>query len=285
MTGFSRRPQTLAVCLVLSCYACARALQVVTGPTPRLSLVALEVVLALAFAMVDGSRTLGVRGILTFAAICAVIGNVVENVGVATGFPFGHYAFTDVMGPKLFSVPILLGLAYVGMAYVSWALARTILGGAGGVTGKPVFAVAALASFIMVAWDLAQDPVWSTMLRAWVWRDGGPWFGVPLSNFFGWFLTVFAIYLVFAFFVARAPEGVADDCGWPAIAFYALCAGGNVLQLATRRNALLVQDGSGHSWRVSDILAASAIVSVLVMGSFAGLAAVRTMSYRKTATG
>jgi len=41
-----------------------------------------------------------------------------SNLGVRTGFPFGHYSFTNLMGPKLFAVPILLGLAYVGMAYM-----------------------------------------------------------------------------------------------------------------------------------------------------------------------
>jgi uncharacterized membrane protein len=63
------------------------------------------------------------------------------------------------MGPKLFHVPILLGLAYIGMAYVSWSLARAILRDEKqGPSGRWV-ALPILASFIMVAWDLAQDPV------------------------------------------------------------------------------------------------------------------------------
>ena len=31
------------------------------------------------------------------------------------------------MGPKLFDLPILLALAYVGMGYLSWILALVIL--------------------------------------------------------------------------------------------------------------------------------------------------------------
>jgi hypothetical protein len=62
------------------------------------------------------------------AAICVVVGNLSENLGVATGFPFGRYYFVELMGPKLFHVPVLLGLAYIGMAYVSWTLARLIAG-------------------------------------------------------------------------------------------------------------------------------------------------------------
>jgi putative membrane protein len=172
-------------------------LQVITGPTPQLNLVALDVLSAVAFAMVDGARHYGSRGILVFAGICLAVGNVVENFSIATGFPFGHYRFLEVMGPRIFSVPVLLGLAYIGMAYVSWTLARILLGDTSCRAGIPgMLAIPATASFIMVAWDIAQDPVWSTFLHAWVWRDGGSWFGVPLSNFAGWYGTVFAIYLL-----------------------------------------------------------------------------------------
>jgi putative membrane protein len=101
---------------ILACYAGARVLQVITGPTPRLSLVALDVLSAAAFALLDGARHYGRRGILVFAGICLAVGNGVENIGIATGFPFGHYRFLEVMGPRFLSVPILLGMAYIGMA-------------------------------------------------------------------------------------------------------------------------------------------------------------------------
>ena len=45
-----------------------------------------------------------------------------------TGFPFGWYHYSDALGPKLFLVPLLIGPAYFGMGYLSWALARAILG-------------------------------------------------------------------------------------------------------------------------------------------------------------
>jgi uncharacterized membrane protein len=55
----------------------------------------------------------------------------------------------------------------------------------------------------MVSWDLSQDPVWSTILRAWVWLRVGAYFGVPLTNFFDWFLTIYVIYQSFAVFLRR----------------------------------------------------------------------------------
>jgi putative membrane protein len=65
-------------------------------------------------------------------------------------------------------VPVLLGLAYIGMAYLSWTLARLIVGRPEAlIAGPRVFAMPAVASCIMVAWDWAQDPVWGTILHAW----------------------------------------------------------------------------------------------------------------------
>ena len=72
----------------------------------------------LAFTFLHGSLRYRPYGIFVFTALCLAIGNLSENLGVLTGFPFGHYHFTEVMGPKLFHVPILLGLAYVGMGYL-----------------------------------------------------------------------------------------------------------------------------------------------------------------------
>ena len=42
----------------------------------------------------------------------------------------------------------------------------------------------------MTAWDLAMDPF---MVKAghWVWDIQGAYFGIPLQNYFGWWLTAF----------------------------------------------------------------------------------------------
>jgi uncharacterized membrane protein len=275
MVPAASKVRRVLLALIFTSYAIARVLQVITGPVPRYSLVALDVLSALSFALVDGARHYGLRGILIFALICAAVGNAVENIGVATGIRFGHYRFLSVKGPKILNVPVLLGLACIGMAYVSWSIGRILLGAA--VERRSVFALPVVASFVMVAWDLAQDPVWSTFLHAWIWRDGGPWFGVPASNYFGWYITVFVIYLLFAMCLRRGAfnTAVGNAPMWPAVVFYALCAAGNVLQMFVAQPVSAIEDASGEAWRTADILAASALVSVFVMGSFAASAAVR----------
>jgi uncharacterized membrane protein len=283
MTARASKNITPILAIIFAAYVAARALEIIPTPIPRLAVVALDVLSALAFALVDGIRTWGLRDILTFTAICIVIGNIIENLGVATGFPYGHYYFAELMGPKLFHVPVLLGLAYIGMAYVSLALGSLIIGR----SARSLLAVPLIASFIMVAWDLAQDPVWATILHGWVWRDGGLWFGVPVSNYLGWYGNVFIIYLLFAFYLRRRPAqpvSAPPIHGKAAILFYALCAAGNVCQLFGRPLSPVVQDPAGHAWRTADITAASALVSVFVMGSFAILAWIRMSRQQQAAT-
>jgi putative membrane protein len=277
-----------AMALILACYLLARILEVTPTSIPRTAIVALDVLSAMSFALVDGARHYRIRGILIFAGLCVVVGNIAENLSIATGFPFGHYYFVELMGPKLFQVPVLLGLAYIGMSYVSWSVARLIVGKPEApVTGWRIVALPAVASAVMVAWDLAQDPIWATVLHGWVWRDGGAWFGVPVSNYLGWYGTVFTIDLLFALSLRRWPvvKTVAPQPSLrPAVIFYLLCASGNVLQLFSRMAPTVVQDPTGKQWSYTEIARASALVSIFIMGGFAVIAWAQQPKLEESAT-
>jgi len=281
MEAARTRHQLILVVLVglLLVYAFSRVLQIFTGQIPMLAIVALHVVPAAAFAWIHGALLYRLKGIFVFFFICVVIGNVAENIGVRTGLPFGHYYFTNLMGPKILVVPILLGVAYIGMGYVSWTLSRLILGQVEShVSASSVVAIPLVASFLMVAWDLAMDSIWSTVLHAWIWQQGGAYFGVPLSNFLGWYLTNFAIFLTFALYLKGRPLQAATlpPAYWHlAVAFYAVSAAGNLVLLIPRPNPSVISDPSGAQWRVADITGATAIVSLFVMGAFVLMAAAR----------
>jgi putative membrane protein len=171
---------SVVLCALLVLYAASRFLQVFPGQVPMLAIVALHVCCPAVFALIHGALRYGVRVILLFAVLCLAVGSVFESLGVLTGFPYGHYYFTDVMSPKLFVVPVLLALAYWGMGYLSWTLAGLILGGMRRpLVGARVVTLPLVASFVMVAWDLSMDPIWSTYVRAWIWRDGRAYFACP----------------------------------------------------------------------------------------------------------
>jgi uncharacterized membrane protein len=275
----NRAAINFALCALVAIYAAARLLQAFPGKVPMLAIVALHVLPPILFALLHGAMLYTTRGILIFFAICLLVGNIFENLGVRTGFPFGGYFFTDVMGPKFFAVPVLLGLAYLGMAYLSWTLARLILGGMRNpLTGPRVVTVPLVAAFIMVAWDLSMDPVWSTIVHAWIWRNGGKYFGVPISNFLGWYLTVYLIFQLFALYMrgrATNVDRLPSNYWQLAVLVYGIAAAGNLLLLIPHAGPAVVLDATGVQWRVSEIVGASALVSMFLMGGFVLLALLR----------
>jgi uncharacterized membrane protein len=133
------------------------------------------------------------RRILSTMLILFVLTWGVEFVGSQTGLPFGHYSYTEKLQPQLFGVPLLIPIAWLMMLAPAWST----VDGVG--PGKPVWVrrvlFAALAGFAMTAWDLYLDPQ-MTANTMWVWHQDGLYFGIPLLNFFGWWLTSFAVTLI-----------------------------------------------------------------------------------------
>jgi putative membrane protein len=169
---------------------------------PVVLLSALVTFLPLVFFFVHGSLSYRLRDLLVFATVTLVVSNIFENMSVLTGFPFGHYYYTDVLDPKLFLVPVLIGPAYLGTGYLAWTIARLIAGATRSrLPGHLTFTVPLLAAFMMVSWDLSFDPIYSTNYHAWIWLDGGSYFGVPFSNFLGWLLTTFVFLQLFALYL------------------------------------------------------------------------------------
>jgi putative membrane protein len=216
---------------------------------------------------------------LAFTAACLGVATLSESISLRTGFPFGHYYFTNVMGPKVFSLPVLLVLAYLGIGYCSWVLSLLILGYRGQtLTGKRVIALPLLASFVMLAWDFSMEADWSTVDRAWVWREGGPFYGVPISNFLGWYLTAYLFYQTFALYCKVWPMllPALSRAYWStAILFYSVCAGGNLLIFKRPMAPPVVADTSARQWVTMHILVAGALISLFAMGPMAFMAWLR----------
>jgi uncharacterized membrane protein len=268
--------------VLLAIYAAARVTQILPNMVPMPVVVALHVFTPLVFALWHGAAVYKLRGMMTFIGICLVVGNAFENLSILTGFPFGDYYFTTLMGPKIFLVPVMLGLAYVGTAYLSWVLAELILGcERQALSGARLIILPLTASFLMVVWDFSQEPVWATILRAWVWRDGGAYFGVPFSNFLGWCLVMYVMYQIFALYVRgrRAEVRELPTGYWRlAVFFYGVSAAGNVLLMVPVGGPTVVTDPVGVQWKVSTITTASALVSIFAMGAFALFAWARTVA-------
>ncbi len=270
------RFQTGVLWTSLLVYVVGRICQLYPEKIPVLQIVILQVAAPAVFALVHGSILYTVKGMLAFTGICLGVGAICESLSLYTGFPFGHYYFTSLMGPKVLQVPVLLILAYLGMGYCSWVLGLLILGYRDKpLNGARVIALPLLASLIMLAWDLSMEAIWSTIDRAWIWRDGGIFFGVPVSNFLGWYFTAYLFYQVFALYCSATPIRPIPGSRsyWQAaVVCYGVCAFGNLFIFRTGLFPAAVIDASGRQWLTMNILVACTLISVLAMGPVTVLA-------------
>lgn len=154
--------------------------------------------------LLHGKIRYGGKNLLIFLLITWLISHFFEALSIQTGFPFGHYYYDKLIGPRVFQVPLIIMLAYFSMIYTSWMLAQILLRQYGKtLRGMPQFFVPLVATFIMVMWDVCMDPQASTIVSLWIWPTGGAYFGVPWQNYFGWFLVVYCILQVFSLYIAK----------------------------------------------------------------------------------
>ncbi len=132
--------------------------------------------------------TFGLVGLLTW---------MIEVLGVKTGLPFGAYRYSDAFKPELGGVPLMIPLAWLMMLVPAWAVSQIVMTGLsdrlGGVkSGRYRLAYAVIAGMAFTAWDLYLDP---QMVRGglWEWERPGEYFGIPLSNYFGWWISATAL--------------------------------------------------------------------------------------------
>jgi uncharacterized membrane protein len=146
------------------------------------------------FSIVHCAASGGWRRTGIFFALAAIVSYLLEEIGVRTGWIYGAYHYSGMLGPKLGHVPILIPLAWFMMIYPSWVVARAVMRG---VDTRSVVGLASqslIAAMIMTGWDTVMDPSMSAAGN-WIWEHGGAYFGVPIHNYFGWLLTTFLVYL------------------------------------------------------------------------------------------
>jgi uncharacterized membrane protein len=153
-------------------------------------------------AVFHGSERYGKKNMFIFFVITLIVSFSFENLSILTGFPFGFYHYSPSLG--MLTVPLVIIFAYFAMGYLSWMLSHVLTGQyAKKLEGKQIFMVPFIAAFIMVMWDLTIDPISSTLQGLWVWTTPGAYFGVPISNFLGWFMVVYIFFQIFALYISR----------------------------------------------------------------------------------
>ncbi|MBI2529343.1 MAG: carotenoid biosynthesis protein [Candidatus Rokubacteria bacterium] len=153
------------------------------------------VVVLLAAFLVLAVRDVGGRKAAAFLVWGWAVAFAAEYASTRVGLPFGLYHYTGAtVGRELYlsNIPLFDSLSFPVLAYASWCLARWASGRAGGA------AAVGLSGIVMMLLDVVIDPL-AVRGERWFlgyiffYPDGGAYFGVPLSNFFGWTIVGWVI--------------------------------------------------------------------------------------------
>jgi putative membrane protein len=153
----------------------------------------------------------GLKRAILFAVTGYLITWLSEYSSIHNGIPYGHYYYIEHTRGKeiwVLGVPFMDSLSYVFLAYASYSMALVVISPIRRSKGliqiletkkiRHSPSARILGAIFMVYLDIIIDPV---ALRGDRWYlgqiygypEGGVYFGVPISNFIGWFVVGFIL--------------------------------------------------------------------------------------------
>ncbi|CAD2075191.1 carotenoid biosynthesis protein [Phocicoccus pinnipedialis] len=154
---------------------------------------------------VHAATMLGWKPALRMIVVGMIIAYGIEEIGVHTGLVYGRYYFTPLMGPKLDVIPIAIVFFWVSLTYIAWVVTNLLIDGSPTPkrhTHSLIIFRATVGALVVTTFDLIADP-FAVANGLWVWLDGGAYFGVPIHNYFGWFIVAFVSYIVHGYQLRR----------------------------------------------------------------------------------
>jgi uncharacterized membrane protein len=119
-----------------------------------------------------------------FAAAAFWIGFGSELIGIHTGYLYGDYVYGASLGPKLWDVPLVIGVNWFILVYLTGAVFHKSI--------PNDYYAAFLGAVSMTALDYIMEPV-AVALDFWSWKFEI----IPAENYLGWFGVAFLIHLIY----------------------------------------------------------------------------------------
>ena len=127
---------------------------------------------------------------LNAALIIFSIGMVSEILGVNYGLIFGDYVYLDNLGFKVLGVPILIGINWIILTFITGSMSSCII--------KNKHTAALTGAILMILLDLIIEPV-APLLGFWIFDLPT----VPLQNYIGWFVIGLTTQYIYHFNIER----------------------------------------------------------------------------------
>lgn len=134
----------------------------------------------------------------TFIAFFVVImfGFIIEIIGVNTGYIFGEYEYGNTLGIKIIGTPIIIGINWLLMIYLSSSIFQFI---------KDKYLKIYFASVFMVLYDLILEQV-APKLDMWLFYNGI----APIKNYVAWFIISIIFHTIFQLFKINTQNSLAS---------------------------------------------------------------------------
>ena len=124
------------------------------------------------------------KPIFLFILFSAIIGFVVELIGIHTGYLFGNYHYQQNLGVKIAEVPIVIS--------INWALITLGAAQIAALISENKYARIVLAASVMLVFDLIMEPV-AIKSQFWTWSGGI----IPTYNYVCWFLVGLFLQVIY----------------------------------------------------------------------------------------
>ena len=184
---------------------------------------------------------LGVKKAFLFLAGTYLIAFLAEYSSTRNGFPFGIYTYVEETRTRelwISNVPFWDSLSFVFLSYFSFVVAASAKFPRDLERGFAAFETPIIGGILMMLLDIVIDPMalrgehWF-LVRVYFYPNGGPYFGVTIANFIGWFVVGFFSQWIFQRVGFWTPKrSLGSKFVWGAFGVYAGVFGFNLFMTA-----------------------------------------------------
>lgn len=119
-------------------------------------------------------------------------GYILELLGVTTGRIFGQYLYGNNLGIKVAEVPVIIGLNWVMLCYVSMHVAQLFFDKIIKRKETHLIVKVSVSALLMLCVDILIEHI-APQLDFWYWKNNV----IPIQNYTAWYIFAFAFMYIY----------------------------------------------------------------------------------------
>ena len=166
------------------------------GPDPEIITDWMKSVMVFSLCSVYLFWSIGPKKATVFLVITLSISFLLEFIGITAGYPIGvTYSYDDSFSPlNIFGLPVTVPINWAIINILGYSIITHMLTLSG--RSKPnadskkisIVLLIVLDALVVTAMDVILDPL-KVAQGSWTWMEGGPFYGIPIGNYIGWFVV------------------------------------------------------------------------------------------------